>query len=109
LLVAFIVLTPCVVLLGVWADGSRKYRPGDFVNAGMATVAFAIASLPVPDAGWQRWPLVSDHPRQVIVVTVLVAVLFALFASGVEKRLAAQEQLGTTRPDRPGGGPRRTG
>lgn len=92
LLVVFLLLTPAVVILGVWADG-RPYRKGDFISAGLSILAFAIWSLAIPGTGWERLSLVQDNRQLVVVLAAAAGVVFGLFAAGLDKRLAMTEQL----------------
>jgi hypothetical protein len=92
LLIVFLLLTPAVVILGVWADG-RAFRKGDFISAALSVVAFAIWSLAIPDTGWERLSWVEDNRELVVVLAAAAGILFGLVATGAEKRLTTTEQL----------------
>lgn len=92
LLIVFMIACPILVLLGAWSRGSPMTRV-DAVNAALSLPAFAIWSLSMPDSGWQRWSLVSEHNVWTAVVAALAGIAFGLFCAGVEVRLTGDEQL----------------
>lgn len=84
LLIVFLLATPIVVLLGAYSK--RGVVPYDWVNALLATFAFAIWSISIPRSGWQAWPLFSSNPGWVTLASALGGLVFGLIASGIELR-----------------------
>jgi hypothetical protein len=72
-------LSLVLVLLAAWATRKRVGRK-DITLAVLATVAFAIWSLAVPESGWHRIHWVATNPGWIFIIAAGTAVVFGIIA-----------------------------
>jgi hypothetical protein len=87
LLIAFTVLTPIVVWLGAFAHHAVTKR--DAAEIALAMPAFLIWSVAIPESGWWRWHTIAEHSVRTAIAAAVAALLFNLFAQGIERKVPA--------------------
>jgi hypothetical protein len=85
LLIAFVVITAAITVLGEFAT-TGNIPNQSLIQAALAAVAFVIWSVTVPFSGWQRLDWVQDNQAAVAVVAAIVALMFCFTAEGISKR-----------------------
>jgi hypothetical protein len=56
-------------------------------RAVLASIAFLIWSLTVPNSGWNEFDWIADHPIETAAIAGVVGLVFSLLATGVDNRL----------------------
>ena len=85
-LLVMIVVTPGITLLSAFSlrnPPSRKLGVGALLSA----AAFAIWAFSIPMNGWHRVHFIGQNPAIFAIGSVIAALLFGLFAEGVDTRL----------------------
>lgn len=87
LTVAAVLLAPAIVALGTFSNTSE---PGWFtrrvaLRCGLATIAFAIWSLTIPNSGWNHIDWIADNPAPTAAIAGFLGLLFSMFATGADK------------------------
>lgn len=67
-----------------WQSKRIKWR------AGLASVAFAIWSLTVPNSGWNEINWIAENPGLVAGIAGFLGIAFSFFATGKDNRLAKE-------------------
>lgn len=78
------------VLLAAFAntsDASWRSKPL-LGRAGLATVAFAIWSLTVPNSGWNTINCIAENPVETAAIAGVVGLIFSFVATGIDNRLS---------------------
>jgi hypothetical protein len=81
------VVAGLLVVGAAFATG-EEIRKEVWVSAVLASVAFAIWSLPIPSSGWQKIPGIESNKFIVSLAGAVAGSLFALVAEGITRRMA---------------------
>jgi hypothetical protein len=87
-----IILAGGLVVLAAWSSTSgagwlTKRIKG---RAVLASAAFIIWSLTVPDSGWQEIGWIADHPAETAALAGIIGLIFSLIAAGADNRWGKQ-------------------